>query len=350
MTEPSTAEPGTLEPGAATPAESHDVLEPAFGPHEIGAPAVASEPRDRRALVIGEALIDVVRRADGAISEHPGGSPANVALGLGRLGRGVDLLSWIGKDAHGRMVSEHLAASGVTIVPGSDSASRTSVAAATLGPDGAAEYTFDLSWQVPHRWASPPAPPLVVHTGSIAAVLEPGGADVANVLAAHRESATLTYDPNVRPSLMPPPGTTRPIVEDLVAIADVVKVSDEDLGWLVDAPPLETARRWAGDGPALVVMTMGRRGAVALTSDGREIEVPATAVVVADTVGAGDSFMAGLIDGLWSADLLGADRRAALRRISGSTLREVLVRCIRIAAIAVSRPGADPPRRAELTD
>lgn len=350
MNEPASAEPGTLDPGA--PVDDlidDDVLEPVFVPVESGGPAVASQPRDRRALVIGEALVDVVHRADGSATEHPGGSPANVALGLGRLGRGVDLLTWIGKDARGRVLGEHLGASGVAIVPGSEAAARTSVAVATLSPEGAAAYDFDLSWHVPERWASPPAPPLAVHTGSIAAVLEPGGADVANVLVAHRETATLTYDPNVRPSLMPPPETTRPIVEGLVAMADVVKVSDEDLAWLVDVPPLETARRWAGEGPALVVMTMGGRGAVALTSDGREIEVPAPAVVVADTVGAGDSFMAGLIDGLWTAGLLGADRRAALRRISDSTVREIIGRCIQIAAITVSRPGADPPTRAELS-
>src|SRR5450756_3092656 len=89
------------------------------------------------------------------------------------------------------------------IVPGSDGASRTSVAAATLDADGVATYAFDLAWQIPERWTSPPAPPLVVHTGSIAAVLEPGGPDVANIVAAHRGSATITYDPNLRPSLMP---------------------------------------------------------------------------------------------------------------------------------------------------
>ena len=352
---PESAEPHTLDAPAiandlsAVDYISENVLETAFVPVERGEPGVASEPRDRRALVIGEALVDVVRRADGSTTEHPGGSPANVALGLGRLGRGVDLLTWIGKDDRGRAVADLLGASAVAIVPGSDSAARTSVAVATLSPEGAAVYDFDLSWEVPERWASPPAPPLVVHTGSIAAVLEPGGGDVARVLAAHRESATLTYDPNVRPSLMPPPEATRPIVERLVAMADVVKVSDEDLAWLVDEPPLVTARRWAGEGPALVVMTMGARGAVAVSS-GREIEVAAPPVVVADTVGAGDSFMAGLIDGLWTAGLLGADRRAALRRTPEATVREIVARCARIAAITVSRPGADPPTRAELAD
>ncbi|MCL3862575.1 carbohydrate kinase [Actinotalea sp. K2] len=302
-----------------------------------------------RALVIGEALIDVVRQADGPVAEHPGGSPANVALGLGRLGRTVDLLTWFGPDEHGRLLRSHLEASGVTISPGSDTAPRTSVAAATVDADGVATYDFDLSWHVPDTWASPPTAPLVVHTGSIAAVLAPGASDVANILAAHRESATLTYDPNLRPSLMPPPEATRPVVMELVALADVVKVSDEDLAWLEPgSDPLEVARTWVGAGPSVVIVTRGGDGATALTSRGLEVDVAAPRVQVADTVGAGDSFMGGLIDGLWSAGLLGGAHRSALQSIDEATLRAVLQRCTEIAAITVSRPGANPPTRAEL--
>ena len=334
---------------APTEVDVVDVVEHAYDPLVEGAPDAPVDREERRALVIGEALIDIVRRADGSVSEHPGGSPANVALGLGRLGRGVDLLTWFGRDAHGRLLTEHLAASGVVIVPGSDGAARTSVAAATLDADGVATYAFDLAWQIPERWTSPPAPPLVVHTGSIAAVLEPGGPDVANIVAAHRGSATITYDPNLRPSLMPRAELTRPVVEALVALADVVKVSDEDLAWLdPGTAPLDTARRWATAGPGLVVVTRGSEGATALTPGGGQLDVPAPRVVVADTVGAGDSFMGGLIDGLWSAGLLGADRRVALRTVDDTTLRQLLERCAQIAAITVSRPGADPPRLAEL--
>jgi fructokinase len=326
-----------------------DRHEEVFEPVTEAPLAVATDAAERRALVIGEALIDVVNRPDGAVTEHVGGSPANVAIGLGRLGRGVDLLTWFGPDEHGRLVVEHLEASAVSIVPGSASAERTSVAAATLDADGTATYEFDLSWQVPERWTSPAGAPLVVHTGSIAAVLPPGGADVANILAAHRESATLTYDPNLRPSLMPPAQHTRPVVEHLVALADVVKVSDEDLGWLEPGTdPLDVARRWVGAGPALVVVTRGSDGATAITARGLRVGVPAPAVTVADTVGAGDTFMAGLIDGLWSADLLGADRRTVLAEVSERALRTLLERCVRIAAITVSRPGANPPTAAEL--
>ncbi|NTW42124.1 MAG: carbohydrate kinase [Cellulomonadaceae bacterium] len=341
------AEPSPTAPG--TDLLDDDVTEPAFDPSQELSPDVAVDAAERRALVIGEALIDVVRRADGSVSEHPGGSPANVAIGLARLGRGVDLLTWFGRDAHGTALTAHLEGSGVAVVPGSDSAERTSVAAATLDADGAATYDFDLSWHVPTHWASPPAAPLVVHTGSIGAVLAPGGADVAHILAAHRASATLTYDPNLRPSLMPPPDETRPLVEALVALADVVKVSDEDLAWLEPGTdPLDVARRWVTAGPAAVVVTRGGDGATAVTGSGQVIDVPAPAVTVADTVGAGDSFMSGLVDGLWSAGLLGADRRPALHAADDATWTSVLTRCARIAAITVSRPGANPPTAAEL--
>ena len=338
---------GTVEPASGL--VEQDVPQGAFAPEELAAAELGSDPQERRALVIGEALIDVVHRADGSESEHPGGSPMNVAIGLARLGRGVDLLTWYGTDDRGRAIADHLRGSGVDVVPGSDSAPSTSVATAVLDATGAASYVFDLSWHVPDRWASPAAAPIVVHTGSIGAILAPGGADVERILLAHRDSATITYDPNVRPSLMPPPAGTGPMVVELVGLADVVKVSDEDLRWLEpETEPLDVARRWATTGPAAVVVTFGGEGAVAVTSTGGTIEVAAPPVTVADTVGAGDSFMGGLVDGLWTAGLLGAEHRSALRAADEQTWRTVLERCARIAAITVSRPGANPPTAAEL--
>lgn len=340
---------GVLAPSQAPGRpEDADALERVYDPLTDQTPVAPVDAVERRVLVIGEALIDVVHTRDGAVAEHVGGSPANVALGLGRLGRGVDLLTWLGRDDRGRRITEHLADSGAALVPGSDGAERTSVATAHLADDGGATYAFDLSWRIPETWASPPGPPIAVHTGSIAAVLEPGAADVARILAAHRESATLTYDPNLRPSLMPPPERTRAVVEHVVAMADVVKVSDEDLAWLAPGDPMGLAREWASAGPGLVVVTRGGDGAVAWTAAGVHVEVPAPAVTVSDTVGAGDSFMAGLVDGLWGAGLLGPDARAALRAIDETTLRAVLERCAVIAAITVGRPGADPPTAAEV--
>jgi fructokinase len=142
---------------------------------------------------------------------------------------------------------------------------------------------------------------------------------------------------------------TLPIVEALIGISDVVKVSDEDLAWLSPGTdPHEIARDWATRGPSLVVVTLGGEGAFAVAANGHETQVPAPRVTVADTVGAGDSFMGGLLDGLGHAELLGAEHRGALREISSETVETILRQAIQIAAITVSRPGANPPTRAEL--
>jgi fructokinase len=300
------------------------------------------------ALVIGEALVDVVIHPDAAPSSHPGGSPANVAIGLARLGRDAELLTWFGDDALGATVRQHLEGDHVAVVPGSQTAPATSVATAHVDAEGVATYDFDLTWEVPA--GSQPRPhPLVVHAGSIAAVIEPGASSVYQHLVHSREHSTVTYDPNARPALMGTPAAARAVIERCVAASDVVKVSDEDLGWLApDASAADIARSWATAGPAIVVVTAGGSGATAYMSSGAEVTVLAPRVDVADTVGAGDSFMAGLIDGLWSADMLGAHQRAHLHGISPETVSGILERCARIAAITVSRPGANPPRSAEL--
>lgn len=310
-------------------------------------PRSPQAPADPLALVVGEALIDVVHRADGSVDEHPGGSPANVALTLGRLDRRAQLLAWIGTDSYGDRIRSWLSGSHVELAPGSDGAASTSIATAHLGADGGATYDFDLTWALPAD-VTIPDETVVVHTGSIAAVLEPGAAAVRRVIAAARPRATVTYDPNIRPTLMGDPRDVRPGVEALVAGADVVKVSDEDLLWLYPGADLDVvATRWQRSGPSLVVVTYGGDGAVAVTA-GSRLEVAAPKVTVADTVGAGDSFMGALLHGLWSADLLGGDRRAALAAIDDATLREVLDQCVRVAAITVSREGANPPRLREL--
>ncbi|QZN86378.1 carbohydrate kinase [Cellulomonas sp. C5510] len=308
-----------------------------------------SAPATARALVVGEALVDVVLRPGDEPAEHPGGSPANVAIGLGRLGRRVDLLTWLGDDAHGDLVRTHLESSGVHVLAGDRRPEHTPVARAHVDEAGVASYEFDLTWDLPDRWDEGDGEALVVHTGSIATVIEPGGEAVARLLADRREGATLTYDPNLRPALMGSPEQTLPVVERLVGLADVVKVSDEDLGWLhPGVPPVEVARDWVGRGPALVVVTLGGEGALAVTAGGDELTVTAPRVQVADTVGAGDSFMAGLVDGLWTAGLLGADAREQLREVDVATVERVLARCVAIAAITVSRAGANPPTSAEL--
>ncbi|PFG38779.1 fructokinase [Georgenia soli] len=318
----------------------------AYGP---GAPAgLPHDDATGFALVVGEALVDIVERPGDEPSAHPGGSPANVAVGLSRLGRDVELVSWFGTDAHGALLRSHLELEEVRLSAASARASRTSTARARLDGSGAATYVFDLEWAPPEP--DPALEPLVLHTGSIAAVLEPGARTVAETVARHRARATISYDPNIRPDLMPDRDATRAAVEQLVSQSDVVKASDEDLAWLYpQEDPFAVARRWLASGPAVVAVTRGADGAWAVTAAGDELVSAPHPADVVDTVGAGDSFTAGLLDGLWAAGLLGGDRRGALRAVDPATVQRVLDHAARIAAITVSRAGANPPTRAELT-
>ena len=298
-----------------------------------------------RGLVIGESLVDVVERGN-LESEHVGGSPLNVAVRLARLGRDVDLLTHIGDDEYGRRIVEYVNAAGVQLVPGSSTASRTPTARVRIDDDGSADYVFDLQWQL--SGIPVVAPPLVVHTGSIAAVLEPGCLAVAALIDTYHLSATITLDPNVRPALIGDRTLARERIEHLVERSDVVKASEEDLRWLdPERPPELIGRTWLALGPSIVVVTMGERGAAAFCAAG-ETRVGATPVQVVDTVGAGDAFMVGLIDGLWSTGLLGADRRGDLRRIGLDALTDVLRVAGNAAAATVARAGADLPTAMQL--
>ena len=297
-----------------------------------------------RALVVGEALIDIVTR-DRTV-EHVGGSPLNVAVGLARLGRGIDFLTEIGADAGGRTIADYVTASGAQVLSGSAGSARTSTASATIGPNGAAQYTFDVTWDIS---ADPPVePPLLLHTGSIAAVRDPGCRAVAALVEAYRSAATISVDPNVRPTLSPKREQVSQRIEWLVERSDVVKVSDEDLRWLYPArTPEQSARGWLKAGPALVAVSMGPQGTAGFCRDG-EVRVAAHSVTVVDTVGAGDSLMAGLLDALWAMNLLGADRRARLAQIDRTALEQCLEWSAAAAALTVSRAGADLPDRAAL--
>jgi fructokinase len=294
-----------------------------------------------RGLVIGESLIDIVES-----DEHVGGSPLNVAVGLGRLGREVDFLTYIADDAYGRRITEYLNAAGVQLVSDSRTAERTATARSTIAEDGSADYVFDLDWQL--SGTPPVAPPLFVHTGSIAAVQDPGCLAVAALIDTYRVSATVTFDPNVRPSLIADRDLARERIEHLVERSDIVKVSEEDLRWIdPDRPPERIAQTWLALGPAIVAVTMADRGAAAVCAAG-VARVPARPVQVVDTVGAGDAFMVGLIDALWGRGLLGAQRRAELAGLDLDALTAALEAASAAAALTVGRAGADLPDRAAL--
>lgn len=309
--------------------------------------SVLVEGVKRMFVVVGEALVDLVGQRGGrTLTVHPGGSPANVALGLARLGAPVTLKTRLGSDAFGEIVSAHLQASGVRVEAG-DGVS-TSLAIATLAA-GIASYDFRIDWDLP------PVAPLPVetrclHTGSLATALPPGNASVIDLVVRERARArvTVSYDPNVRPALLGDAARARPDIERMVALSHVVKVSDEDLRWLYPGRgDDQVAQDWLALGPALVVVTRGGAGVYA-ASRGLELERPAVPVDMVDTVGAGDSFTAGLLHGLHRADLLGGSRGDALAGIDEATLVTVVDTAAVIAAITCSRPGSDPPTRDEV--
>jgi fructokinase len=301
--------------------------------------------------VVGEILVDLIEHTPGNTVAHPGGSPANVAVALARLGLSVNLLTQLSDDPHGQLLLAHLRDNDVDLAPGSLlDCPRTSTASTSLTPDGQADYTFDIAWQrfpsVPPDWPDPTV--TCVHTGSLATVLSPGADDVAALVHAASQASTISFDPNCRPSLIDDPRSVRNRADTLIAASDIVKVSLDDLSWLYPSRRYqEVGREWLDRGAGMVVVTMGGDGAWACTRLG-ETSVGAYPVRVVDTVGAGDAFTAGLLSALERADLLGVASRDALHAIDDAMLTDVLTFAARVAAVTCGRRGADPPTLAEL--
>jgi fructokinase len=299
------------------------------------------------AVVVGESLVDIVHGTDGTVSEAVGGSCANVAVALARLGRPTVLGTSFGSDRFGELVEHHLRDAGV-VVRGrpTDPSTRTSSAVAHLDHSGAASYEFDLAWRVEPETL--PAQALVVHTGSIAGVLPPGAYDVLRYVERMRPVATISYDVNARPMLFGRPEDARRTVDALVRVSDVVKASDEDVSWLFDGwSPDQVAEHWLELGAAAVVVTGGSNGSTCYAPSGTA-RVDGERATVVDTIGAGDTFSAGIIDALWLAGLLGAGRRDRLQALPAERWGRVLTYASRLAGLTVARRGADPPRLDEL--
>jgi fructokinase len=292
-------------------------------------------------LVVGESLVDIVRRADGTTVEYAGGSAANVAVALARLGRPVELATSFADDARGAVLARHLNQSAVGLLGDPHQLEHTSTAVATIADDGSASYTFDIEWRLPEI---PEVAPRVVHVCSLGAVMEPGAGDVRRLLERLRPGATVSYDVNARPAVTGTGPIVVRAVEAVVALADLVKASDDDLSELYPGRTVEqSVDRLRGLGAAAVVVTRGARGATWFGADGR-VDVGAVEVEVADTIGAGDTFGAGVIDALAELGAVGG-------RLPGLGVHEVegvLRHAARAAAVTVSRPGADPPYRHEL--
>ena len=300
-------------------------------------------------VVIGEALIDLVENGDDEPRlARPGGSPYNVAIGLARLGQHARFAGRISTDPLGDVLRNHALRSAVDLSLSVAAPEPSTVALVELDARGTARYRFGVDGTADFRWTAAelnriPDDTAAVHFGSLASWLPPGDALIAGRVAALRElGAFVSYDPNVRPQLQPDVAAARAQVERAVALAHLVKTSEEDIAYLYPGMPIaDVATAWLGLGSRAVIVTRGGAGSSASTAHGTYARPPVP-VDVADTVGAGDAFMSGLLDALARRELLDPEV------LDGAPFDDLLDDAAQIAAITCSRAGANPPRAAEL--
>ena len=292
--------------------------------------------------VCGEVLIDELPR--GAVV---GGGPANTAKALARLGHEVAFIDGISTDAYGVKARAELSADGVDLSLALTSDLPTAVAQVTLAADGGASYVFKLdktaTFDFNSSWLPDPSryKPQVLYIGTLATLVQPGADVLFDWALQCAEFAPVVFDPNIRPQVLSDREKYVALVEKWVGISSVVKLSDDDFEWLYPGKsPESIAEQWLQGGVALVVMTHGVDGLVGYTSDG-VIEVAGEKVHVVDTVGAGDTVGAIVVQGLITDGLL---------NMRGSVLKGVLHRAAVAAAITCSRAGAQPPYAHEIRE
>jgi fructokinase len=305
-------------------------------------------------LVCGEALIDFVPRQCGGESgyvPHGGGSPYNVGIGLGRLGVPVGFLGRLSRDHFGRMLRARLESNGVDTRFAGEGDELSTLAIVHLTSGDEPEYAFygkdaaDVLLRPDDLPAAFPADVTALHFGSISLLREPGASTFEGCMRREHGRRVLSLDPNVRPGLITDRDAYIARLEGWVSLMDMVKVSRVDLAWLYPDRSIEvTAARWLAMGPGLMVVTLGADGASGFTAD-EQVTMPGVSITIADTVGAGDAFTAGLL--AWLHDHGHLDRDS-LRRLTASTVRECLGQANRIAAMTCTRSGAEPPDRAQM--
>lgn len=288
-------------------------------------------------LVVGEALIDIIDRFGFPPAEHVGGSPANVALGLGRLDIPVRLLTALGRDQRGARIASHLESSGVEIDPASWTLPRTSTATAHIEQDGGATYHFDIEWQLEDTIQLNAGQS--VHVGSIGCFMQPGAGRLIAWLEALPPTTRISFDPNIRTALIDGRRESVATTERISQLADTVKLSDEDAAWLYPGWTIDhVLDHLLSLGTRLAAITLGGDGAVLASAESRAAIPPCT-VRVKDTIGAGDTFMAVLVAALAAGEL----------DTDLESLEQVGERASVAAAITVGRVGANLPTHSELS-
>jgi fructokinase len=302
---------------------------------------------------IGEILIDFTPLAgrSGPLSfqAHAGGSPANVAVGLARLGEQVEFAGKVSTDFFGRYLVRHLKQEGVGTRFLSRSPAHSTLAFVAFDQDGPS-FTFYRAGTADTQLRSEDLPPSidesdVLHFGSISLLAASTSETVLALVDRLRGGCLLSLDPNVRPSLIGDPDAYRRTLDRAFGATDILKVSTEDLRWLKPGSSIESAAaQLLALGPVLVIVTLGQDGCYA-RMPAREIRVSTPRVDVADTVGAGDAFSSGLLACL---AVFGLTSRRSLEQASSAAIREVLQFATGTAALTCTRAGADPPRREEV--
>lgn len=303
-------------------------------------------------LCAGEALIDMLPRdsaqGEPSFAPYPGGAVFNTAIALGRLGAEVGFFCPLSDDLFGTQLRAALEASSVdhSLSPAVDRPCTLAFVTLTNGQARYAFYDRGTALREMTLAELPQLPQAVsaLFFGGISLVGEPCGAGF-EALCARAGDRVVMLDPNIRPGFIRDEVAYRARLERMIARADIVKLSDEDLHWLMGTGDIATlAQALSAQGPQIVVITEGAKGARAF-SGGGEIHASATPVDVVDTVGAGDTFNAGFLAGLAQA---GALSKAGIAALSGEVLQDALTLGTSAAAVTVSRAGANPPWTHEI--
>jgi fructokinase len=294
--------------------------------------------------VAGEVLIDLIPDTDQHLA-IVGGGPANTAKALAKLGVKTYFIDGISKDEYGQMAQAELCSANVLLDYAQYSTKPTCTAKVTLSSSGSASYEFVIegtaTFDFSDQWLPDPQniKPSILHIGTLATIIEPGASVLFEWVQSVAQIAPIVFDPNIRPAVLGNSDEYVKKVEKWVAISSAVKVSDEDLNWLYPGKEIdEIVGKWLEVGVQLVVVTLGGKGIVAYRKN-EQISVDAVKVVVADTVGAGDTVGAVLVEAIV---------KNSLDKLTGEVLKTMLNRASKAAAITVSRTGANPPGKEEL--
>lgn len=299
-------------------------------------------------LCCGEALIDLIPE-DGTRVPYVGGAVLNTAVALGRLGEEVAMLTGLSSDEYGALIEQHGAESHVSFDPSVRSDRPTTLAIVTL-VDGQATYDFRDEGSAT-RDITPADMPALPHGtkamvfGGISLINAPVADSLADYCRKHSDQAVVMMDVNIRPGFITDPDSYRARIAAMMAVCDILKVSDEDLAWLMPGAADDAMGKLLETGAKIVVMTRGSDGAIATLADGATVEVTSPKTQVGDTVGAGDTFNAGFLAGLRREGRLDKD---ALTTIPHDVLARALSLGTLAASVTVSRVGANPPWAHEL--